>query len=354
MKLIPPRQANRPKTNPMALERLQKIISRAGLASRRKAEEWIAEGRVKVNGEVVRELGTKADTETDHITIDGKTVKPQSRLVYIALNKPREYMTTRLDPEGRPTVMDLLKKVREPVYPVGRLDYQSEGLLFLTNDGEFANRLTSTSSQIPKTYWVKVQGLPPETELEKLRRGILLDGRRTLPASIKLLRTAQRATDRSSETRATESRASDAKPRQGSAKPGANAWYEVVITEGRQNQIRRMFGLIGYRVQKLKRMEIGSFPLGDLETGKFRYLTSAELPRVLSRKRTDSHRAFRMEQMPRKTSFRPRQEIPVARAGQKQNSQSSERTKRQWEGRSQDRTPSSRPFAAHRNPRRRS
>src|SRR5258706_2279731 len=137
------------KANPMALERLQKIISRAGLASRRKGEEWIVEGRVSVNGHAMRELGSKADTDSDHITVDGKAVRPQARLVYIALNKPREYMTTRLDPEGRPTVMDLIKKVKEPVYPIGRLDYQSEGLLFLTNDGEFANRLTSTAAQIP-------------------------------------------------------------------------------------------------------------------------------------------------------------------------------------------------------------
>src|ERR1019366_340123 len=202
-------------------------------------------------------------------------------------------MTTRLDPEGRPTVMDLIKKVKEQVYPIGRLDYQSEGLLFLTNDGEFANRLTSTAAQIPKTYWVKVQGMPPEKELERLRRGILLDGRRTLPASIKLLRTAQRAMDRSTEARTTEARTTDAKSRESSDKPGANAWYEIIITEGRQNQIRRMFSLIGYRVQKLKRMEIGSFALGDLATGKFRYLVPGELARVLSQKwAAETHRVF--------------------------------------------------------------
>jgi 23S rRNA pseudouridine2605 synthase len=335
------------KANPMALERLQKIISRSGLASRRKAEEWIVAGRVSVNGQVIRELGTKADTETDHISVDGKAVRPPTRLVYIALNKPREYMTTRLDPEGRPTVMDLIKKVKEPVYPVGRLDFQSEGLLFLTNDGEFANRLTSTASQIPKTYWVKVQGMPPEKELEKLRRGIVLDGRRTLPASIKLLRTAQRAMDRSTEARTTEARTAESRSRESSDKTGANAWYEIVITEGRQNQIRRMFSLIGYRVQKLKRVEIGSFALGDLAAGEFRYLIPADLHRVLSQKRAaEAHRPFRLDQKPRKPFFRPHQGNVVTAAERKQMPR--------FSGRSQERKARSRPSPVHRNPRSRS
>ena len=254
--------------------------------------------------------------------------------------------------------MDLIKKVKEPVYPVGRLDYNSEGLLFLTNDGEFANRLTSTASKIPKTYWVKVQGMPPEKELERLRRGILLDGRRTLPSSIKLLRTAQRAMDRSTEARTTEARTTDARSRESSEKPGANAWYEIVITEGRQNQIRRMFSLIGYRVQKLKRMEIGSFALGDLATGKFRYLAPAELSRVLSQKRAaETHRVFRLEQKPRKPTFHsrrgcrdksPRQETSLVSSSPEENRQP------RFSGRSQDRKAPARPLPARRNPRPRS
>lgn len=251
----------------MAIERLQKIISRSGIASRRKAEEMIVQGRVSINGEVVRELGSKADMESDHIKVDGKLLRPPSRMIYLALNKPRGYVTTRSDPEGRPTVMDLIKKIKAPVYPVGRLDYNSEGLLLLTNDGDLANRLTSTSSGILKTYLVKVRGQPQEKDIERLRQGILLDGRRTLPAQIRLMRTTE-ATRREP----SGERSSDA--------AGANSWYEVIITEGRQNQIRRVFSLIGHPVQKLKRMKIGPITLGGLLAGEFRYLTPAELRQI--------------------------------------------------------------------------
>lgn len=233
----------------MAIERLQKILSRAGVTSRRKAEDLILAGRVTVNGQVVRAMGSKADLDADHIKVDGKLVRPPRQLVYLALHKPRGCVTTMSDPEGRPKVVDLLKGVRERVYPVGRLDYHSEGLLLLTNDGDFANLLMKAGSEIPKTYWVKVSGKPPEEGLEKLRRGVRLGGRPTAPTKIRLLRDAP------------------------------NPWFEVVLIEGRQNQIRRMFVKIGHQVEKLKRVKIGFLELGDLPVGEFRTLSQYEVDR---------------------------------------------------------------------------
>ena len=276
---------------PMALERLQKIISRAGVASRRKAEELILEGRVTVNGQAVRELGSKADLSTDHVKVDGKLLRPPSQQVYLALHKPRGYVTTLLDPEGRPTVKDLLKKVTERVYPVGRLDYNSEGLLLLTNDGEFANRLTSSASGILKTYWVKVKGLPQEKHIEKLREGVLLDGRKTLPAQIRLLRTTAEGSSLAARRRREMAEGRGGRrtaPQQPGREPSANRWYEVMITEGRQNQVRRMFELIGHPVQKLKRVRIGPVSLGSLPAGRLRALTPGEMRSLLGKK-TWSH-----------------------------------------------------------------
>ncbi len=230
-------------------ERLQKILSRAGITSRRKAEEYILEGRVTVNGTVVRELGSKADIERDHIKVDGRLVRLPRRQVYLMLNKPRGYVTTLFDPEGRAKVTDLLRGIKERVYPVGRLDYHSEGLLLVTNDGDFANLLMSASAEIPKAYWVKVSGRPQPADIEKLRRGIRLGGRMTAPAKIRLLRDAP------------------------------NPWYEMEIVEGRQNQIRRMFTHIGHMVEKLKRVRIGFLELGNLPVGEFRHLESPEVER---------------------------------------------------------------------------
>lgn len=233
----------------MAEERIQKILSRTGIASRRKAEQMMQEGRVTVNGTIVTELGTKADLDHDHIKVDGKLLRAPRSLVYLALNKPREVVTTVSDPEGRRTVMDLLKGVKDRVYPVGRLDYHSEGLLLLTNDGEFANRITSASTHVEKTYLVKANGpLTAEQELE-FRKGIHLYGRRTAPAGLKL------------------TRAGDA------------PWYEVKLTEGRQNQIRMMFKHFGRLVEKLRRVRIGFLELGDLKPGEFRHLTDKEVTR---------------------------------------------------------------------------
>ncbi len=233
----------------MAEERLQKILARAGVASRRKAEQLILEGRVTVNGGVVTELGSKADAGRDHIKVDGKLVRPAKHLVYFALNKPRGCVTTVSDPQGRPTVMEFLKGVKARVYPVGRLDYHSEGLLLLTNDGEFANAITSASSHLPKTYLVKVNGpLSPDQE-QHFRQGIPLHGRRTAPAGLKLVRRA------------------------------ANPWYEVRLIEGRQNQVRLMFRYFGRLVEKLKRIQIGFLELGALKPGELRALTPGEVER---------------------------------------------------------------------------
>jgi len=231
----------------MAEERLQKIIAAAGITSRRKAEELIQEGRVMVNGAVVTELGSKADIERDHIKVDGKLLHATSQHVYLALNKPRNYVTTVHDPERRPTVMDLIKGVKTRVYPVGRLDYHSEGLLLLTNDGELANVLTSARNHVPKIYLVKVNGTLSTVQEDQFRDGIPLSGRRTAPAGLRLSRR------------------------------GENPWYEVRLIEGRTNQIRNMFRHFGLLVEKLKRIRIGPLELGTLEPGEFRRLSPREV-----------------------------------------------------------------------------
>jgi 23S rRNA pseudouridine2605 synthase len=232
----------------MAEERLQKILSQAGVASRRKAEELIVQGRVTVNGTAVTELGSKADLERDHIKVDGTLLRPPKRHVYIALNKPKGCVTTVSDPEGRETVMHLMRGVKERVFPVGRLDYQSEGLLLLTNDGEFAHRLTAPASHVTKTYVVKANGALTEQQEKVFREGIPLHGRKTSPAELKRI------------------------------KEGANPWYEVKIAEGRQNQIRIMFKYFGRLVEKLRRVKIGFLEL-DLPPGRYRVLTPKEIER---------------------------------------------------------------------------
>lgn len=233
----------------MPEERLQKILSRAGIASRRKAEQIIQEGRVTVNGAAVTELGSKADLDRDHIKVDGKLLRSPKHLIAIALHKPNGVMTTVSDPEGRPTVMGLLHGVKERVYPVGRLDYHSEGLLLLTNDGELANAITSAATHVPKTYLVKVNGLLSPEQEQQFREGVPLGGRRTAPAGLKMTYRA------------------------------ANPWYEVRLTEGRKNQIREMFKHFGRLVEKLKRVKIGYLELGPLKPGEFRYLTADEMER---------------------------------------------------------------------------
>ncbi len=234
----------------MALERLQKIISTAGVASRRKAEEFILAGQVTVNGAVVTELGTKADLDTDHIKVNGKLLHAPKQKVYIALYKPINTVTTLSDPQGRPTVTELLRGVKERVYPVGRLDYHSEGLLLFTNDGDFANKMTAKESHVPKTYLVKVNGRLAHEQEEDFRHGIYVEGQRTAAAGLKLIRAAD------------------------------NPWYEVRLFEGRKNQIRMMFRHFGFLVEKLKRVRIGGLTLGSLKPGEFRYLLPEEVQRL--------------------------------------------------------------------------
>jgi 23S rRNA pseudouridine2605 synthase len=234
----------------MAEERLQKILSQAGVASRRHAERLIVEGRVTVNGAVITELGSKADIERDHIKVDGRLVHAPKHLVYIAMYKPDATVTTVSDPEGRATVMDLLRGVKERVYPVGRLDYHSEGLLLLTNDGELANAVMSAATHLAKTYVVKANGALTEDQEERFRRGIPLSGRRTMPAGLKLIREAQ------------------------------NPWYEVRLVEGRNNQIRMMFKHFGLLVEKLKRVRIGPIDLGPIKPGRFRHLDEDEVRKL--------------------------------------------------------------------------
>jgi 23S rRNA pseudouridine2605 synthase len=243
-----------PKPKPPAkLERLQKILAQAGIASRRKAEEMIEQGRVQVNGKVVTELGTKADAGRDHIRVDGKLLQGAERLRYFVLNKPKGFVTTVKDPEGRPTVMQFFEKMRERLYPVGRLDYMSEGLLVVTNDGELANRLTRAASGVEKTYLVKVAGQPTEAELDILRGGVTIE--RGKPGSGQV-------------------RTSPARIRQ--VRQGDNPWFEVVLIEGRNRELRKMFEEIGHFVEKIRRVGYGPLVL-DQEPGNLRELQPEEL-----------------------------------------------------------------------------
>jgi pseudouridine synthase len=231
--------------------RLQKILAAAGVASRRAAERLIVEGRVSVNGETVRELGTRADPDRDTIRVDGRRIGQAATPLYFLLNKPRGYVTTRSDPEGRPTVLALLTDVRAYVFPVGRLDYDSEGLLILTNDGDLAARLTHPSHEVPREYHARVLGVPDAHDLSRLSRGIVLDARRTAPAAVRLLKVL------------------DSRPEQ--------SLVAVTLHEGRTRQVRRMFEAIGHPVTDLRRVRIG--PLADdrLKLGAYRPLTAKEV-----------------------------------------------------------------------------
>lgn len=233
----------------MPEERLQKILSRAGVTSRRKAEELITAGLVTVNGAVVTELGSKADLDTDHIKVRGKLIRPPRNIIYVMLNKPKGCVTTVSDPQERETVMEHLRGVKERVYPVGRLDYDAEGLLLFTNDGEFANRITKAENHVPKTYAVKTTGILTREQEEEFKAGVPLHGKKTAPAKLKQLSRAQ------------------------------NPWYEVTLIEGRQNQIKLMFRHFGVLVEKLKRIRIGFLNLGSLKPGAYRHLTPQEVLR---------------------------------------------------------------------------
>jgi 23S rRNA pseudouridine2605 synthase len=253
--------------------RLQKIISAAGIASRRAAEKLISEGRVSVNGKTVTELGSKADPAVDEIRVDERRVKGPQHHRYFLLNKPRGYVTTRSDPEQRPTVLDLLK-VREYVYPVGRLDFDSEGLLILTNDGDLAARLTHPRHEVERVYEAQVLGVPDAHDLDRLSRGIFIDGRRTGPAQIALL--PERRTQ------------------------GDTSVLRITIHEGRTRQVRKMCDAIGHPVRTLKRIRIG--PIGDknLRVGSYRELTPEEVRRLKKAGITTSTQRTQSSQRSRK------------------------------------------------------
>ena len=249
----------------MSEERLQKILARAGVNSRRKAEEMIREGLVTINGRVA-ELGEKADPEHDAIKVDGKRIQPSQGVHrYLLLNKPKGYMSTSSDPEGRQTVMDLVPPaLRKALVPVGRLDYNTEGLLLLTDDGEFAQRIAHPRYGSTKTYEVKVKGTPTEVQLDRLRAGILLDGYRTHPAKI-----TSKAPGRPTG------------PRRRAEPAGDNSWWTVEISEGRTRQIREMFLRVGHPVQKLRRVAIGPLRDAHLPLGALRELTEQEVQKLL-------------------------------------------------------------------------
>jgi len=234
--------------------RLQKIVAQMGITSRRKAEELIIEGRVTVNGKVAT-LGMKADPSRDFIKFDGELIAWPKRhtfkKVYCIFNKPRGVLTTLFDPEGRPTVKDFLKDLKHRVFPVGRLDYLSEGLLLLTNDGDFANTVMHPSKKISKTYLVKVKGIIGEDKIEKLRQGVRLEGGKTLPAKVRKVRKTEN-----------------------------NSWIEITIYEGRKRQVRRMLERVGHPVMRLIRICIDGLKLKELKPGEFRHLTHDDLQRI--------------------------------------------------------------------------
>ncbi len=235
-------------------QRLQKILSAAGIASRRAAEAYITDGRVSVNGQTVTALGSKADPDTDDIRVDGRRVKTAARRLYILMYKPRGFITSRSDPQRRPTVIDLLAKggVRDYVYPVGRLDYESEGLLLLTSDGDLAAQLTHPSHEVEREYQVKVLGVPDDHDLQRLAKGIVIDGRRTQPAEVKLLKVTE-GTD------------------------AQHALLSIVVKEGRNRQVRNMCEAVGHPVDRLRRVRIGPIADARIRPGEFRELDAKEL-----------------------------------------------------------------------------
>ncbi|MES2393119.1 MAG: pseudouridine synthase [Acidobacteriota bacterium] len=252
-------------------DRLQKILAQAGIASRRAAEQIILEGRVQVNGTTVTELGTRADIERDHIRVDGKLLHGREPQRYFMVNKPRGYVTTLDDPEHRPTVMSLLGQDKQKkafgehskmprLYPVGRLDYLSEGLLLMTNDGDLANKLSKASAGVEKTYLVKVSGVPTGEAIDALRRGIMID--------------RGRLADVRSTGRRDRVLTQPAKVEQ--VRGGDNPWFEVTLTEGRNRQLRKMFEEIGHHVEKIRRIAYGALTL-DVPTGAFRELKLGEV-----------------------------------------------------------------------------
>ena len=235
----------------MSLERIQKILAQAGIASRREAEKLILEGRVTVNGKVMGTLGAKADRSKDHIKVDGKRITRFESPMTLLLNKPRNYLSTVEDPQERPTVIDLCKGVRQRVYPVGRLDFDAEGLLLLTNDGELANILTHPKYEVPRTYLAKVIGVPDEKDVNRLKRGVGLEEGRAKVVSCLVISEKEK-----------------------------HSWLRVVVTEGRNHLVKRILSAIGHPVLKLKRVGFGPIQLGSLPIGHFRNLTPEEIEKI--------------------------------------------------------------------------
>jgi len=259
-------------------QRLQKIIAAVGIASRRKAEELITAGRVQVNGQTVTELGAKADPARDHIRVDGKLLHGPERPRYFVLNKPKGYVTTASDPEHRPTVTDFFRG-GERVFPVGRLDYSSEGLLLMTNDGDLANALTRAATRVEKTYLVKVSGKPSDSAINQLRHGVMIDRGTQIrtesrpPAGTPGLRT------RPEPPRRNEGRIMTAPARIRLLRDADNPWYEMILIEGRNREIRKMFEEIGHHVEKIRRVGYGPLVL-DVEPGRHRELTPEEVAQL--------------------------------------------------------------------------
>ncbi len=234
------------------MDRLQKVLAHAGICSRRKAEEYIANSRVAVNGQIVTRPGVKVDQNQDKITVDGKPILKEQK-IYILLNKPPGYVTTMSDPQGRPIVTDLLTDINHRLFPVGRLDLDSEGALLLTNDGALTNKILHPRYEVNKTYEATVRNFPKAADLRQLEQGIVLDGQKTWPAKLRVLR-----------------------------KKKGTTIIEVIIHEGKKRQVRKMFQAIGHHVLRLKRTAYGGLKLGNLEPGKYRFLTKNDLKKLFS------------------------------------------------------------------------
>jgi len=236
------------------LVRLNKYLARAGVASRREADRLIAEGRVRVNGRVEAELGSKVDDSADRVEVDSRPVRTDDRLVHVLMNKPIGAVVSLRDPFGRTTVRDLLAGLKTRVFPVGRLDTDSSGALLLTNDGELAFRLSHPRFEIPKVYLARVEGVPEEEGLEKLRKGIFLEGKRTAPAKVSL-----------------------------SSRSGPNGLVKITIHEGRKREVRKMLEALGHPVKDLKRIEFAGLTLEGLKPGAWRLLDAGEVRRLRKR-----------------------------------------------------------------------
>lgn len=240
--------------------RLNKYLADSGVCSRRKADDLIAKGEVQVNGKTVFELGIKVEPGVDRVTVAGKPVKPPTQKIYVIFNKPENVLTTMEDPEGRPTVADYMEQLPLRVFPVGRLDWDTEGLLLLTNDGDFAQRVSHPREEIPKTYLAKLDGKPDEKQLEKLRRGVTIPGGKVKALFVETAKVGD------------------------SSKYG---WVKIVIGEGKNRQVRFMFQKIGFDVKKLKRVAIGQLTLGNLQRGEYAFLDEGSLARIFRKRRSD-------------------------------------------------------------------